>query len=197
MPHRNVVMRAVLWRLPRRRSFQIMQRWRAALAVALAVVGAGTSAHEFSAGTVTVAHPWARATPGGAKVGAAYMEIRAASGGGDRLLSAKVDPGVADRVEVHATTRDGGVMRMRRIETLPVPAGKSVLLGPSGNHLMLVDLKHPLKEGDLLKLTLVFEKAGAIEVDATVEPLGAAGPHGFDHQPGTPAAKTPKGGHQH
>jgi copper(I)-binding protein len=83
---------------------------------------------------------------------------------------------------------------MRRVEAIVVPAGKSVVLEPSGYHLMLSDLKAPLKEGDLLKLTLVFEKAGEIEVEATVEPLGAMGPHGFDRQPSAPAAS---GAHKH
>ena len=59
-----------------------------------------------------------------------------------------------------------------------------MVLKPGGYHIMLMDLKQPLKEGDLLKLTLVFEKAGEIEVEATVEPIGAKGPHGFDSQPG-------------
>jgi periplasmic copper chaperone A len=75
-------------------------------------------------------------------------------------------------------------MRMRRVEALPLPPGWSRVLGPSGDHVMLFDLKRPLKEGDLVKLTLVFEEAGEIEVDASVEPLGAKGPHGFHGQPG-------------
>ena len=84
---------------------------------------------------------------------------------------------------------------MRRVEGIALGAGKSVVLKPGGYHVMLMQLKQPLKEGDLVKLTLVFEKAGPIEVDATVEPVGATGPHGFDSQPGRPAKST--GAHKH
>ncbi len=68
---------------------------------------------------------------------------------------------------------------------LKTEAGKSVVLKPGGYHLMLTGLKAPLKQGDLLKLTLVFEKAGAIDLEATVQPIGATGPPGFDAQPKT------------
>jgi copper(I)-binding protein len=84
---------------------------------------------------------------------------------------------------------------MRRVDALAIAGGKSVVLAPGGYHIMLTDLRQPLKEGDLLKLTLVFEKAGAIEVEATVEPVGAMGPHGFDHQPGAGKAATGSHGH--
>jgi len=74
---------------------------------------------------------------------------------------------------------------MRQVESIVLPAGTSVILKPGGYHVMLLDLVDPLKEGDLLNLTLVFEKAGAIEVEATIEPVGATGPHGFTDQPDT------------
>lgn len=153
----------------------------ASLALALVVPGPAL-AHEYEAGDISVAHPWARATPGGAKVGAAFMEIKAKDGVADTLVSASTP--AAGRVEIHTHIMDDGVMKMRRIENLPVGEGKSVVLRPSGDHIMLFDLKAPLKEGDLLPLTLVFEKAGEIKIEATVEPVGAKGPHGMDHQPG-------------
>jgi hypothetical protein len=160
----------------------------------LLIVGTGYAmAHEFTSKGVTVAHPWARATPGGAKVGGAYLEIKAAVGRGDRLIAAKSP--VAGAAELHNHIMDNGIARMRRVDAIVVPAGKSVVLKPGGFHLMLTDLKAPLREGDLLKLTLVFEKAGEIEVEATVEPIGAMGPHGFDSQPGQPPAKS--GAHKH
>ncbi len=164
-------------------------------AAVLLVLAAGAAiAHEFTREGVTVAHPWARATPGGAKVGSAYLEIKAAPGKGDRLVAAQSP--VAGSAEIHNHIMDGNIARMRRVEAVPVAGGKSVVLEPSGYHVMLMDLKQPLKEGDLIKLTLVFERAGEIEVDATVEPIGAMGPHGFDHQPG--AKKRPPGGaHKH
>jgi hypothetical protein len=151
------------------------------------------AAHEYTSKGITVAHPWARATPGGVKVGGAYLEIRAAAGKGDRLVAAKSP--LAGSAEIHNHIMDGGIARMRRVDALAIAGGKSVVLAPGGYHIMLTDLRQPLKEGDLLKLTLVFEKAGAIEVEATVEPVGAMGPHGFDHQPGAGKAATGSHGH--
>mgnify|MGYP002784618650 CR=1 FL=1 len=139
-------------------------------------------AHTYEAGGVTVAHPWARATPGGATVGVAYAEIKAKDGAADTLLSASSP--AAGRIEIHTHTMDGGVMKMRKIEKLAIPAGGSAVMRPSGDHIMLFDLKAPLKEGDLVPMTLVFEKAGEVTIEATVEPVGAKGPHGSDGQPG-------------
>ncbi|MBA4172289.1 MAG: hypothetical protein C0511_06455 [Hyphomicrobium sp.] len=146
------------------------------------VLAQPASAHEASAKGVTVVHPWARATPKGAAVGAAYLEIKTDEKTSDRLIGAK--SAVAGKVEIHTHIHEGDVMRMRRIDGVDIKAGASHVLRPSGDHVMLMDLKQPLKEGDLLKLTLIFEKAGEIEVDATIEPIGARGPHGLDHQPG-------------
>jgi periplasmic copper chaperone A len=161
--------------------------------VTLVFAAAGqTAAHEFTAKGITVAHPWARATPGGVKVGGAYLEIKAAADTSDRLIAVRSP--AAGAAELHNHIMENGIARMRRVDTIAVPAGRSVVLKPGGYHLMLTDLKVPLKEGDLLKLTLVFEKAGAIDVEATVEPVGAMGPHGFDRQPGAPA---PAGAHKH
>jgi periplasmic copper chaperone A len=166
----------------------------AVLAPTLLLVGIGIAgAHEFTAGAVTVAHPWARATPGAANVGGAYLEMKSAAGRGDRLVGARSP--AAGAVELHNHIMEGGIARMRRVDAIAVPGGKSVVLKPGGYHLMLMGLKAPLKEGDLLKLTLVFEKAGEIEVEASVEPIGATGPHGFDAQPKTGAPAT--GAHKH
>lgn len=162
-----------------------------AFVLALAV---GADAHEFTREGVTVLHPWARATPGGAKVGGAFLEIKTVAGKGDRLIAAHSP--IAGTAEVHVHIMQDGIARMRRVEVIAIAGGKSIVFEPSGYHVMLMDLKQPLKEGDLIKLTLVFEKAGEIEVNATVEPIGAMGPHGFDHQPG--AKKSPhSGGHKH
>lgn len=160
----------------------------------LTAASIGANAHEATKAGVTVAHPWARATPGGATNGAAYLEIKAAAGVTDRLISASSP--VAGRVELHTHIMDGNVMRMRRVENIALKPGSSVVLQPHGDHVMLMGLNAPLKEGDLLKLTLTFEKAGPIEVEATVESIGAKGPHGMDHQPGQPPAND-HGAHKH
>ena len=156
-----------------------------ALLLALPAVG-----HEETKSGVTVAHPWARATPGGSKTGAAYLEVKTDAQTADRLIGASSS--VSGRAEIHTHIMDGDVMKMRRVDAIEVKPGSSVVLGPGGDHLMLMDLKAPLKEGDVVKITLTFEKAGPIDVEATVEPIGAKGPHGLDHQPGH---ATDAGGH--
>jgi hypothetical protein len=162
-----------------------------AVAMLLIVVGVA-AAHEYSAGGVTVTHPWVRATPGGVRVASAYLEMKAARGQGDRLVGANSP--VAGTVELHNHVMEGGIAKMRRVDAIALPGGKSVVLKPSGYHLMLTGLKAPLREGDLVKITLVFEKAGTIDLEATVEPVGATGPHGFTEQPKSGAAS---GAHKH
>lgn len=158
---------------------------RASLIAPVLLVSLGfvspTLAHEATSNGVTVAHPWARATPGGSTVGVAFMEVKTADGVQDRLISA-ASP-VAGRVEIHTHIMDGDVMKMRKVDSIDVASGQSHVLKPGGDHIMLFDLKQPLKEGDLVKLTLTFEKAGAIDIEGTVEPVGAKGPHGMDAQP--------------
>jgi copper(I)-binding protein len=133
---------------------------------------------------VTIVMPWARATPGGAKVGAAFLEIQAKPGFDDKLTSASSP--AADVVELHDHVSDGGVMRMRKVEAIPLPGGKSVTLKPGGLHIMLIDLKAPLKEGDTIDLTLKFEKAGSLPVKVPVQKVGAmGGPTGSDHGSGS------------
>lgn len=120
---------------------------------------------------------WARATPGGSKIGAAFLEIQGAPNADDKLIGASSP--IAQAVELHDHIKDGGVMRMRRIESIAIPAGKTVTFKPGGLHLMLIDLKAPLVEGDAFDITLTFEKAGEIKVTAPVQKLGALkGPSG-------------------
>ena len=170
------------------------------LPLALAAVALVTSltevcSHEATKDGITVAHPWVRATPGGATIGAAYFEIKTGAGVTDTLVSA-TSP-AAGRAELHTHILDGNVMKMRRVDALALQPGAATVLAPHGDHLMLMDLKAPLKEGDTVKLTLTFAKAGPIEVEATVEPIGASGPHGMEHQPGHEGHATGAGSSQH
>jgi copper(I)-binding protein len=169
------------------------------IAVVLAVflmLPTAAAAQEFKIGGITVVAPWARATPGGTKVGGAYLELKAAAGAGDRLVSASSP--AAGSVEIHEHASEGGVMKMRRIDGLAVPAGASVMLKPGGYHLMLMDLKQPLKQGDKLQLTLTFEKAGALSVEGPVAPLGAMAADDDAGQGASRPGKQPaKGGHKH
>ena len=119
-----------------------------------------------------VSNAWARATPGKAETGAAYVTIQ--SPAADRLLSASSP--VAKKAEVHTMEMAGMVMKMRPIAALDIPAGSPVALKPGGEHIMLIGLQHPLVEGQSFPLTLNFEKAGARTVIVAVEKAGATSP---------------------
>lgn len=170
-------------------------RWSlVASLIALVILLTCASAHEFSVGGLTIVHPWARATPVSSKNGVVFLEIRAAADlrGGDRLISGRSK--IAERIEIHNHVVENGVARMRRVDGVAVAAGESVVLGPTGFHVMLIGLRRPLKQDDMVALTLVFERAGEIMIEATVEPAGAMGPHGLDHQP---TESSMKRGHAH
>lgn len=125
--------------------------------------------------SVQIVEPWTRATPPGAGVGAGYMKIINGTAKAVRLLGAQT--AAAERVEIHAMSIDGGVMRMRPLaEGLEVPAGGEVELTPSGMHLMLIGLKRPLVEGETLAITLQFDGDVRVEAGFTVEGIG--GRHG-------------------
>jgi copper(I)-binding protein len=119
------------------------------------------AARDYKLGPLTIEHPWARPTLPGQVVGGAYLGIRNGGNAGDRLLGAST---AAARVEVHEMRMEGDVMRMREIGSLELPAGKTVTLAPGGYHLMLMDLKSPLKAGDTIPIKLRFERAGEVEV---------------------------------
>ena len=123
---------------------------------------------------VRIDDAWARATPPGAKIGAGYMKIT--SGARDRLVGASTP--AAARVELHVSEKKGDMMRMREVKAYDIPAGGGFELAPGGAHLMLVDLKAPLKEGAKVPLTLRFEKAGEVKVELHVRALGAGGHQG-------------------
>jgi periplasmic copper chaperone A len=122
---------------------------------------------------VSAERPWTRATPPGAKVGAGFVTLKNA-GAADRVVGAATP--VAGRVEMHVTLREGEVMRMREVQAIEVPAGGSFELKPGGAHLMLVDLKRPLKKGETVPLTLRLEKGGELKLELAVEELGARKP---------------------
>ncbi len=163
----------------------------AVLATLAAFAPTLADAGEVTVKGVTVAHPWARATPEGAKIGAAFAEIKTDKDTTDRLID--VSSPIAGRAEIHNMTMEGDVMKMRRLDGIDLKPGETLALKPMGVHVMLFDLKQPLKERDPLKLTLTFANAGPIEVEGTVEPLGAKGPHGDENQ----AADDSHHGHNH
>jgi len=119
-----------------------------------------------------IANAWARATPGKAETGAAYLTIQSPTA--DRLLSASSP--VAKKAELHTMSMEGMVMKMRPLPGLDIPAGQPVTLKPGAEHIMLEGLNAPLREGQSFPLTLTFEKAGTRTVTVAIEKPGAAGP---------------------
>jgi copper(I)-binding protein len=131
--------------------------------------------------SVTVSEPWVRATVPQQQASGAFMTLTAPKG--SRLVEARSP--VAGVVEVHEMKMDGGVMRMRPVAGLDLPAGKAVKLEPGGYHVMLMELKQTLNAGDTVPLTLVFENADrqreTLDVKAPVRPLAGA-PAGSVHK---------------
>ena len=141
------------------------------------LLAAPARADEVKAGDLVITQAWSRATPNGAKIGGGYLTIENKGAVADRLTSVSAD--IAGKVEVHEMAMNNGVMTMRALDNgLAIDPGKTVKLAPGGYHLMMFDLKSPLKQGDKLPVTLEFEKAGKVTVSLDVQGLGAKGPDG-------------------
>jgi hypothetical protein len=166
------------------------------LAAALALSAGAAGAETYTVGSIEIANPWARATPKGASVGGAYMTITNKGAEADRLIGASSP--VAAQVEVHQMSMDKGVMSMRPVQGgLEIKPGQTVALNPNSFHLMLTGLKQPLAQGERMKVTLDFAKAGKIDLDYAVESMGAqvpagAAPAGMDHGAMDHGAMQPK-----
>ena len=142
--------------------------------------GVPAVAQSYGAGPIVIEAPWSRATPGGAKVASGYMRIINRGPEPDRLIGGTTT--VAGRLEVHESSSVDGVARMTPLAGgLVIRPGESVELKPGGVHVMLADLKHPLKEGDVISGTLMFERAGTVSVQYRVGSIGAQGAAGADH----------------
>lgn len=133
------------------------------LAVVLTACGGATGGSEISVSDARVP------MPAGAN-GAAYMTVTNDGDAGDRLVSATSD--IAEDVELHESTTDGGSMMMQQIDGIDIPAGGEAVLEPGGFHVMLIGVTEELTEDDTVDLTLTFENAGERTVSAEVVPLG-------------------------
>ena len=157
---------------------QIKKLTFAAIACAAAFasfLGTPVRAEEVKAGDLVVTQAWARATPKGAKIGGGYLTIENKGTAPERLIGGSAD--IAGSVQIHEMSMDNGMMKMRPLEKgLAIEPGKTVKFAPDGYHLMMMDLKSPLKKGDKLPITLEFEKAGKVQVSLDVEGVGAQGP---------------------
>lgn len=138
-----------------------------AFGVALCFAGAATA----QTGSIEITDAWARATPGIMENGAAYLTIRSAAA--DQLIGAATP--IAKNAGPHEMTSDSGIMRMRPLAAIDLPAGRPVTLRPGAVHIMLQGLDRPLRAGESFPLTLRFKKAGSREVMVVVEKAGAMG----------------------
>lgn len=130
------------------------------LAAATAAIAAPAAAHQIAAGALNIVHPWSRPAAAGMN-GAVYLKVTNSGSKPDVLLA--VETPVAERVEMHEGSMTGGVMKMRRLSGMPVPAHGVATFSPAGNHLMLVRLKTPLVAGQLIPATFVFQRAGRVK----------------------------------
>src|SRR6266705_4594700 len=157
------------------------------MSVAFALLISGQLQAQTTGGAkpITVDQPWARATPGGAKTGAAYMTLINSGDSADQLVGATTP--LAEKVEFHKTSEDNGISRMREQRTVDIAPGAQVTFRPGDMHIMLVGPKQPLKEGQTFPLTLEFQTASKVNVVVYVAKIGAmqhgdagATPHGHD-----------------
>ena len=154
------------------------------LAAGLTVLAIATAhARDYKAGTLDVADPWSRATPKGASVAAGYMKISNSGTAPDRLISGSSN--VASKFEVHEMTMENGVAKMRPVNGgLEIKPGQTVELKPGSFHIMFGGLKKPLANGDHIKATLMFERAGTLNVEFDVHEMGASTTGAKDSMPG-------------
>jgi copper(I)-binding protein len=150
--------------------------WRSLIpALLLASVASSTQAHDYTAGPIGIDRPWTRATPKNAPVAGGYLKITNTGTTPDRLTGGSAE--VAKRFEIHEMKLDGGVMKMRELrDGLTIAPGATVELKPGSYHIMMMNLSRPLTQGEKVKGSLTFEKAGKVDVEFAVEAIGGSPP---------------------
>jgi copper(I)-binding protein len=146
------------------------------LTAAAAVLAVPAWAADYKVGSIEIDQPWTRATPPTAKAGGGFVTITNKGTTPDRLVAAR--SAVSDKVEIHEMKMDGNVMRMRELDKgVEIAPGATVTLKPGGYHIMFMELKAPFAKDAKVPVTLVFEKAGSIDVPFTVQAMGASASH--------------------
>jgi copper(I)-binding protein len=144
------------------------------------VLSALIAAPAFAGSVIEVMHPWARPTIPN-RPGAAYFGVHNMGDASDRLIGARAE-GVG-KIELHKAEQKDGIMTMGPVDAVEIPAGGMAHLGPGGLHLMMFGIDPPLKEGDTLNMTLIFEAAGEVAITVPVsKTMGDPHQHGEDHQ---------------
>ena len=123
------------------------------------------------AGSITIENPYARPSLGAARSSAAYLTVMNSSGKADRLMSASGV--VARKIGLHTHIHENGIMKMRPVAAIEIPANGKAVLKPGGFHIMIMGVKKPLKIGGKFTLTLHFERAGPVQVTFPVKKIGA------------------------
>jgi len=142
------------------------------LAAAVSLLALPATAQDYKLGSLEITTPWTRATAPTARSGGGFMTITNKGTTADRLVSARST--VSDKVEIHEMQMDGSVMRMRELaKGLDIPPGATVMLKPGSYHIMFMELKAPIARDAKVPVTLVFEKAGSLDVQLNVEAMGA------------------------
>lgn len=140
--------------------------------------GSSSSGSQAKVKGVIVKDAWARTSPMSTGAGAAYLTIENTAGTTEKLMSVSVPASVAASAQIHETVMvDGsgttmagaGMMAMREVESVPIPAGGTVKLEPGGYHIMLLDLASPLKNGQKFTMNLGFLNAGVVQIEVTVK----------------------------
>jgi periplasmic copper chaperone A len=154
---------------------------RLALAALVAILALPAFALDYKLGAIEIGQPWTRATPPTAESGGGYLVLKNTGATPDRLIAVKSP--AADKVEIHEMKLDGNIMRMREVEKgIEIPPGATVELKPGGFHVMFMGLRAPFAKDAKVPLTLVFEKAGSIDVELMVQAMGAQPPPSMHKQ---------------
>ncbi len=136
-------------------------------------------AADYDVGSIHISQPWSRATPKGAASGAGYMTVTNNGTTPDKVNCVSSD--VSAQCQIHTMTMEDGVMKMRPVEGgLEIKPGETITLKPGGFHMMLLDLKHPLEQGQNVKATLKFDHAGTVDVEYPIAGIGAPAPGAAD-----------------
>ena len=132
---------------------------------------ASALATDYKAGSVEIINPWSRATPKGAKTAVGYMTIKNNGTTSERLLGGSTD--AANAFQLHSMVMENGVAKMRELPSVEIKPGETIVFTPGGSHTMFVNLKHPLSKGERVNGTLIFERAGKVQIEYSVEGIGA------------------------
>ncbi|HEY1438965.1 MAG TPA: copper chaperone PCu(A)C [Casimicrobiaceae bacterium] len=145
-----------------------MKLWPA-LCFSVALLPNAVLAQDYVLKSLKIDRPFARATPPGAKAGGVFFTVENRGEIGDTLIRASSP--IAGTVELHQIAVEAGIMKMRAVPAVDVKPGGKLELKPGGYHLMLFDLRQPLKKGDRFPLSLTFARAGTLEVSVVVEDM--------------------------